>query len=287
MPSTKAKNALVALLDRLEPHYGPLVLTDDPVEAGLMTLLAEHAPRLAHEQTRDRLRLAFVDWNEMRVADRWDVVSAIGGSGNGAARVFARHALRFLRSLHGVLNRCKFDRALADPEGDVPALVGKMRGAPAATRTVMLAVLADPEWHPCKEMSKLAQKHRMIPKTTSLAKASKSFEALGIEHERLRAHYLLTRYAARGKDETDPLANGGRKPAAKAAAKKPAAAKTKTAAPSKPAAQPAVKKAAVKKTAKPVAKKPPVKKATKPVAKKTTKPVAKKPAAKKTTRRKR
>jgi endonuclease III len=255
---TSKSAELKTVLDRLEKAYGTLHPSGDPVEAGVMTLLAEHAPHLDADGVCESLRAWFVDWNEARVADPWDVTNAIDAGGDAGARAFAKATLRFLRSLHEVLNRCAFDRALADPDTDIEKLIGRMRGAPPATRAVMLAVLDGEEgWHVSNDMSKLAQSLGLIPRTTSARKAGKSLEGLARPVDRLRAHYLLARYAARDPEGDDPLS----KPRArkKAAAKKPASSRkpaAKKASSRKPAAKKAsssrkpAKKAAAKKPAK-------------------------------------
>jgi len=220
--AARSKKALLSgHLDQLESEYGPLVPTEDPIEAGLMTLLAEHAPDLAVVQTRQALREWFVDWNEMRVADSWDVSNVVMSGGHAGARKFARSALRLLKSTHAALNRCAFDRALTDPELDLDALVDKMRNVPAHTKAVMKAALAgEGEWRPDKELSKLVQKLGLVAKTTSLNKVAKGLEAIADESDRLRAHYLLTRYAHRAADSADPLAAKSAKKPAKKTAKK-------------------------------------------------------------------
>ena len=259
--AARSKTAKMSeLLDRLEGEYGPLVPTEDPVEAGLLALLAEHAPDLSRVQSRQALREWVVDWNEMRVADPWDVSNAVGPGGHAGARKFARAALKMLSSLQDVANRCAFDRALADPEADVEVLVDKMRGVGPHVRAVMKTTLAeDGEWKPDKEVSKVVQKLGLVPKTTSLTKVAKGLASISSEDDRLRAHYLLARYAHRPDGSDDPL-------------DKPASAKsTKSSKPAKKAAKKPAKKASAKKTtAKKPAKKA-TKKATKKAAKKTTK----------------
>jgi endonuclease III len=221
MAARSKKSQLAGLLDQLESAYGPLVPTENPIEAGLMTLLAEHAPDLSVVQTRQALREWFVDWNEMRVADPWDVSKVVASGGHAGARKFARAALRLLKATHIALNRCSFDRALADPELDLDALVDKMRNVPAHTKAVVKAALAgEGEWRPDKEISKLVQKLGLVAKTTSLNKVAKGLEAIADEADRLRAHYLLTRYAHRAADSADPLATKPAKKPAKKAAKK-------------------------------------------------------------------
>ena len=259
--ASRSKTAqLSELLDRLEAEYGPLVATEDPVEAGLMALLAEHAPDISRVQTRQALREWVVDWNEMRVADSWDISHAIAPGGHDGARVFSRAALKFLKTLQDKVNRCSFDRALADPDVDVDVLVDKLRGVPEHARAVMKTTLSEAgEWKPDKEIAKLVQKLGLVAKTTSLTKIAQGLAAIADPEDRARAHYLLTRYVHRAADAPDPLG---------APAKKPAK-------PAKPAKKAGTKKA-VKQTA---AKKTPAKKA----AKKTAKP-ASKAAAKKTGR---
>jgi hypothetical protein len=264
--ASRSKSAqLSALLDRLEKAYGPLVPTEDPVEAGLMALLAEHAPDLSRVQTRQALREWVVDWNEMRVADPWDISNAIAPGGHAGARAFARAALRLLAAVQEVANRVAFDRALADPEVDVDVLVDKMRNVPEHARAVMKTVLSeDGDWKPDKTIGKLVLTQGLVPKTTSLAKIAKGLASIAAEDDRVRAHYLLGRYAHRPADAPDPLdapVKATRKPAKKAAAKKPA--------------KKAASKTAAKKTAKKAAKNP---------AKKAAKKTAKKPA-KKTSKR--
>ncbi len=231
MPNRAKPSRLVETLDRLEQAYGVLVGSEDAVEAAILALLAEHAPDLSKVQSRQALREWFVDWNEMRVADPWDISSALGAGGHSGARAFAKAALKMLGSVHAVLNRCSFDRARANPEADLEAVVAKMRNVPPHARAVMLAVLAeDDEWRPDKEVAKFVQKVGLVPKTTSLPKIAKALAAAAGEDDRLRAHYLLTRYAHRSDDDADPLAG--------AAAPKRAE-KSTDAEPAAPAAKPA------------------------------------------------
>lgn len=271
MASAQSKQ-LRSILEKLEAEYGTLVPSDEPVEAGVMAVLAATAPRFSRPEVRDLLRDAFVDWNEARVADPWDVSHAIQSKGHGEARKFSRAMLRMLKSLHGKLNRCAFDRILRDPAPpiSIPQLVEKMRGVPPYAKTVILAAL-DPAggWHPRAEVSKLVQKLKLVPKTSSLAKVAKSLEAIADPDDRLRAHYLLTRYANRSSDDADPLAPGGGAKSAKQSAAKKSAAKKKT-----------TKQAAAKKSTKSAAKKAATKKTTKSAAKKVTKKAAPKPAKK-------
>ncbi len=207
--TSSKKNAVTlgGVLERLEVAYGALVPSEDPIEAALLALLAEHAPARSEVQSRQALREAFVDWNEMRVADPWDVAHAIATKDPGV-RAFAKAALKALSSIHSTLNRASFDRALANPEADIDALVAKMRGLPAHAQTVMLAVLAaDGDWRPDKEISKVVQKLGLVAKTTSLNKVAQSLAAQADAEDRLRAHYLLARYAHRPDGAADPLAD--------------------------------------------------------------------------------
>jgi hypothetical protein len=219
---------LTDALDRLEARYGKLVPSEDPVEAGVLTLLAMQAPKFSNVETRDRLREAFVDWNEMRVSDAWDVSTAMEAGGDAEARAFGRASLRFLESINAVLHRTSFEAAKNDPNADLPATLEKMRGAPPPVKAVVLAVLdASGGWHPGTEMAKTLQKLGVIGKTASAVKAGKEAQEAAGSEDRLRAHYLLTRYACREKEEDDPLAGagGGKRAAKPAGEKKPKAGK--------------------------------------------------------------
>ncbi len=219
MPGRTKTAQLVDALDKLEARYGRLVPSDDPVEAGVLTMLAMHAPKLSTAASRDRLREEFVDWNEMRVSDPWDVACALDAGGDADARAFGRAAVRFLESINAVLHRTSFDTVRNDLGADLPAIVEKMRGAPPAAKAVVLAALdSSGGWHPGAEMTKTLQKLGVVGKTTSNAKAGKEAQDAAAPEDRLRAHYLLTRYATREKDEDDPLGAAGR--AAKSGAEK-------------------------------------------------------------------
>lgn len=211
------KVSAAGVLDRLEEAYGHLVDPGDPIEAGVLALLAAHAPKLAQEKTRDALRESFVDWNEARVADPWDVTNAIGAGGDAEARAFARALLRFLASFHNMFNRVSFDLPPSEQPPDIAVALTKMRGAPAYVVAVVLAA-RDPEggWHPVAETVKAAQAARLAPRTTSAPKVAKALADAVPPQDRLRAHYLLTRYGMREKDAPDPLAEGAPKPAKKA-----------------------------------------------------------------------
>src|SRR5262249_19595949 len=146
-------------LDRLEARYGKLVTSQDPVEAGILTLLAMHAPKHSVAATRDKLREAFVDWNEMRVGDAWDVSVAIEDASDAESRAFGRAAIRFLESINAVLHRTSFDGVRADSEPSLSAVLDRMRGAPAPVKAVILASAdADGGWHPGADMVRTLQK---------------------------------------------------------------------------------------------------------------------------------
>lgn len=224
---------LRAALDRLEAAYGHYVQPGDPVEAAVMALLAAHAPALSNEASRDRLRDAFSDWNEARVADPWDVTVALEATADPAARQFARALLRALESLHGALNRCSFEVPAGEPRPDWAALLEKARALPAEAKACALACLPESQgWHVNADMARVAVKAGLVGKTTSPAKVAQSLSETCPAEDRMRLHYLLGRYAARGKDDPDPLAAAARpkkEPRPKAAgtpkAKKPAKSK--------------------------------------------------------------
>jgi hypothetical protein len=263
---TGSRASLGQVLEKLEAAYGAYPAPADPLEAGVMAILAMHAPALATEATRDRLRAAFVDWNEVRVADTWDITAALELPGDPAARSFARALLKFLETLHATLNRCSFDVLEGEVKPDWVASMEKVRSATPPVKAVVLAMLDEQlgGWYITPEMLKAALKLGIAGKTTSVTKAAQSLAEACAPEDRLRLHYLLARYAAREKDDPDPFESSskGKRKAPEAAGKD---------APGKDA--PA--KDAPAKSAKPKADKP--EKADKPA--KAAKPAAAKPAA--------
>lgn len=220
--TVKAAAPLRDVLSRLEKAYGRLAPPGDPVEAGILALLATEAPEMSGEPARDRIREAFVDWNEARVADPWDLTSAADAGGSAPARAFARAALRFLESMHTVLNRCSFDVPAGEAVPDWSAMLDKMRGATPAVRAVCLASIApDGAWAVTPEILKAASRLGIAGKTTSATKIAAALADSFPPEERLRLHYVLARYGSRGKDDPDPFDSG--KPA-----KAPRAAKAKS-----------------------------------------------------------
>ncbi|MCG3135408.1 MAG: hypothetical protein HMLKMBBP_03059 [Planctomycetes bacterium] len=215
-----------AALDKLESAYGRYVAPGDAVEAGILAFLAAHAPEHSTPAVRDRLRAAFADWNEMRVADPWDITVAMECPPDAPSRAFARAALRFLESLHQTINRCNFEVPAAEPKPDWVASMEKVRGASPAAKACVLAFL-DAEnggWHATGDIVKAAAKLGIGPKTTSAAKVAQGLAAAFGADDRMRAHYLLASYGARGKDDADPMAG----PAARKKAPAKPAAKKKT-----------------------------------------------------------
>lgn len=219
--TAKAASALKEAIPRLERAYGRFVTPGDPVEAGVMATLAAEAPAFATEEVRDRIRQAFVDWNEARVADPWDVTTAMEAGGDPAARTCARAMIRFLESVHTVLNRCSFDVPAGEAVPDWPAALDKMRGAGPGAKAACLAMLAPADgWHATPEIVKAALKLGIVGKTTSGTKVAAGLADVCPAEDRLRVHYLLARYGGRGKDDPDPL--GGTEKAEKAEKKKAA-----------------------------------------------------------------
>lgn len=247
---TGSRATLGPVLEKLEAAYGAYPAPADPLEAAIMAILSMHAPQLATEATRDRLRAAFVDWNEVRVADPWDITAALELPGDPAARSFARALLKFLESLHGTLNRCSFDVLEGEVKPDWVASMEKVRAATPPVKAVVLAML-DEElggWYVTPDMLKVALKLGIAGKTTSVTKAAQSLAEICAPEDRLRLHYLLARYAAREKDDPDPFEGGAK------AKKKSAAAKESAAKPAKPAkAEKPAKPAKAAKPSKPTA----------------------------------
>lgn len=205
--AAKAASALKEALPRLEKAYGRLLPASDPVEGGAMALLALHAPSFSTEEARDRVRTAFVDWNEVRVADPWDVTTALDASGSAEARAFARALLRYLESLHTVLNRCSFDVPAGETAPDWEASLSKMRGATPGVRAVCLAMVSgDDAWVASADVVKAAVKLGLSGKTTSGAKVGAALAELAAPADRLRVLYLLGSWGGRSKDAPDPLA---------------------------------------------------------------------------------
>jgi hypothetical protein len=207
----RAAAELRSTLDRLEAAYGRYVEPGNAVEAGAMALLAAHAPGLSSDASRDRLRQAFSDWNEARVSDAWDVTVALEATADPAARQFARALLRYLESLHGALNRCSFEVPPGEAKPDWVALLEKARAIPPDARACVLACLPETGgWHVSADMARVAVKHGLVGKTASATKVAQSLAEVCAPEDRLRLHYLLSRYAAREKDAPDPLAAAGR-----------------------------------------------------------------------------
>lgn len=221
--TAKAASALEEVLTKLEKAYGAYVTPGDPVEAGVMALLAAEAPSLSTEETRDRIRQAFVDWNEARVADPWDVTNAMEASGSPESRAFARAMIRFLESAHNVLNRCSFEVPPGEMIPDWQASLDRMRGATPAARAVCMAMLTPaPGWCVTPDMVKAVGKLGLVGKTTSATKIAAALAEICPPEDRLRTHYLLARYGARAKEDADPMADE-KKPAKAAKAPKKAA----------------------------------------------------------------
>lgn len=222
MAANRAAAARDALAG-LEKAYGRLATPGDPVEAGVLAVLASEAPAFSNDETRDRIRQSFVDWNEARVSDPWDLTVAMEAGADASARRFARAALRFLDSVQKVMNRCSFEVPAGETAPEWPAALEKMRGATPASRAVCLAWLTPGGWHATPEIVKAALKLELVGKTTSAAKIAAGLAELYGDEERLRAHYVLARYGARGKDDPDPLEGAAKKKPAKAAKAAPAA----------------------------------------------------------------
>lgn len=215
MTATRA-DALRDALAKLEKVYGRLATPGDPVEAGVLTILATEAPSRSTDETRDRIRSAFADWNEARVADPWDFTSVLEAGDDPQVRAFARGAIAFLESVQKVLNRCTFEVPAGEAVPDWPATLEKMRGATPAVRAVVLAMLTEGGWAATPDITKAALKLELVARTTSAQKVAAGLAEITDPADRLPLHYVLARYGARGKDDPDPMdadAGAKKKPA--------------------------------------------------------------------------
>ena len=103
--------ALKDVATTLYRRYGGLESLDEPrpLDQLILLILSEGSTSKKAKQALTELRLRFVDWNEVRVSGRYEIVSAIEATGKRGIDEKARRIKQVLATIYSRFNRVNLD----------------------------------------------------------------------------------------------------------------------------------------------------------------------------------
>ena len=184
-----------------EPSRNP---GDTPLDHLVYGIIAGNSPMQKARAAFEALREAFVDWNELRVAEAREIVEHLDGLGEREVLYPRAELLR--RTLQGLFDardtvRIELDKTGGKPEEEqevVRALSTVPGLSPGLVGAVMARAVAEPPVRIAPGMVRVAQRIGVIPRAGGDAKhASALASGAGDRDGRILMHYLLGEHGER------------------------------------------------------------------------------------------
>lgn len=164
----------------------------------LYGIVAGNSPQRVARKAFERLSEAFLDWNELRVAEVREIVEHFGGlcdPREGVAR--AELLRRTLQSLFDARDKVRLDLESPEAEEEVVRALGMV---PGLSQGLVAAVIARERPEPPVRLgagiARVAQRIGLIPRSGGEAKQAAALaQAAGSGEPRVMLHFLLAEHA--------------------------------------------------------------------------------------------
>jgi endonuclease III len=164
----------------------------------VFAILAERAPSRTARAAFERLREAFVDWNELRIAEVREIAEHLRGLGERAA-VHARAELlrRTLQALFDARDTVRIEFAREEDEAEVARALHTVPGlSPGIAAAVIARALPEPPVRLGAGISRVGQRVGFLPRTGGEAKQVQVLASGARDNDRRVAlHYILAEHA--------------------------------------------------------------------------------------------
>jgi len=192
---------LAKTLEVLAKHYGKDAARnpgDTPLDHVVYAIVAERAPQRSARAAFERLRKAFADWNELRVAEVREITEHLGGIGEKPA-VHAKGELlrRTLQALFDARDTVRIEFSKEEDEAEVVRALNTVPGlSPGIAAAVVARAIPEPPIRLGAGISRVGQRVGFVPRTGGEAKQAQAL-ASGVRDNdrRVLLHYLLAEHA--------------------------------------------------------------------------------------------
>lgn len=200
---------LAKTLDTLAREYGKEPARnpgDTPLDHLVYGIIAGNSPQQKARAAFESLHEAYVDWNELRIAEAREIVEHLDGLGERSDLYPRAELLR--RTLQGLFDardtvRIEIDEkdpASEEEAGEVARALGTVPGlSPGLVAAVMARALPEPPIRLTSGIARVAQRIGIIPRSGGEAKqaAVLAGAVAGDRDSRVLVHYLLGEHADR------------------------------------------------------------------------------------------
>lgn len=199
MPARGAK--LGKVLEKLSEVYGregarnPGTSALDHLVYGVM---AGNSPQRAARKAFENLQGAFVDWNELRIAETREIAEHLAGLGEKEEmRARAELLRRTLQSLFDARDTVRIVMETPEDEQEVQRALGTVPGlSPGLVAAVIARDRPEPPVRLLPGISRMAQRLGVVPRSGGEAKQAAALEsATGTGEARVLMHFLLAGHA--------------------------------------------------------------------------------------------
>lgn len=190
----KALEALVKTHGR-EPARNP---GDTPLDHLVYGVVAGRAPQQKARAAFESLHGAYVDWNELRVAEAREIVEHLEGAGE-ADDLFPRAELlrRTLQALFDARDTVRIEFTKPEEEEEVQRTLNSVFGlSPGLVAAMLARARPEPPVRLTSGILRVAQRIGILPRTgTEVKHAAALASAAGDNETRILLHHLLAEHA--------------------------------------------------------------------------------------------
>jgi endonuclease III len=199
---------LAKTLDTLAKGYGKEPARnpgDTPLDHLVYGIIAGNSPQQKARAAFEDLREAYVDWNELRIAESREIVEHLDGLGD-RSDLYPRAELlrRTLQSLFDARDTVRIELGGKDAKEDEAEEVARALAtapglSPGLVAAVMARALPEPPIRLTSGIARVAQRIGIIPRSGGEAKqaAVLAGAVAGDRDSRVLVHYLLGEHAER------------------------------------------------------------------------------------------
>jgi endonuclease-3 len=177
-----------------EPSRNP---GSTPLDHLVYAVVSERAPQRAARRAFERLKDAFTDWNELRVAESREIVEQLQGLGDRETLQARAELLR--RTLQALFDARDTVRIVFEKPEDEDEVLRALNTVPGLSPGIPAAVVAraipEPPIRLSAGLSRVAQRIGLVARSGGEAKQAQVLDAAVRDDARVLLHYLLGEHA--------------------------------------------------------------------------------------------
>ncbi|HEU4394817.1 MAG TPA: hypothetical protein VFS92_04565 [Planctomycetota bacterium] len=177
-----------------EPARNP---GNTPLDHLVYAVVSERSPQRVARRAFEKLRGAFTDWNELRVAESREIEEHLQGLGEKAGvRAKAELLRRTMQALFDARDTVRIVFEKPEDEDEVARALNTVPGlSPGIPAAVVARAIPEPPIRLSAGLSRVAQRIGLIPRSGGEAKQAQVLGGAVRDDARVLLHYLLGEHA--------------------------------------------------------------------------------------------